>query len=93
MLISNKYKIESDSLNITLYRKEVAKTSGKTYWRPVAYFATVFNALDHLADMEIAETGLKDFRTVVAKLREIHSLINELRHSGELPQLVRGASK
>ena len=93
MLIGDKYKIESDSLNITLYRKGVSKANGNTYWRPIAYFATVENALIGLADLAIAETGLKDFRTVVAKQTEIFQLIRGLENNPEASQRVRGAKK
>lgn len=89
MLIGNRFKIESDSLNVTLY--ELGKS--KTYWRPIAYFATVENALIGLADLAIAETGLKDFRTVVAKQTEIYQIIRGLGNRPEVLQRVRGAKK
>ena len=79
MLICDKYKIESDSLNITLYQKGISKTSGNVYWRPIAYFSSVANALDHLVDLEVAETGLKDFRAVLEKQKELHQLIRGLK--------------
>ncbi len=81
MLISDKYKIESDSLNVTLYQKGTSKTNGNIYWRPIAYFSNVTNALDHTVDLEVAETGLKDFRAVVEKQKEIYQLIKSLRQN------------
>ena len=87
MLIGNKYKLEADSLNITLYQ------AGKNYWRPIAYFSTVENALIHMADLELASTGLKDFRTVVAKQTEIYQIIRGLGNRPEVLQRVRGAKK
>jgi len=38
MLINDRYKIESDSLNVTLYQKGISKPNGNVYWRPIAYF-------------------------------------------------------
>ena len=72
MLIGDRYKIESDSLNITLYRKGTSKVNGNNYWRPISYFSTVGNALEGLVDLEVAETGLKDLRTVVEKQKELY---------------------
>ena len=79
MLIGDKYKIESDSLNVTLYQKGTSKANGKVYWRPIDYFSCVENALKHLVDLEVAETGLKDFRTVVEKQKELYHLIKGLK--------------
>ena len=79
MLIGEKYKIESDSLNVTLYQKGTSRNSGKVYWRPIAYFSCVENALDHLVDLEVMETGLKDFRAVIEKQKELYQLIKGLK--------------
>lgn len=79
MLIGDKYKIESYSLNVTLYQKGISKPNGNVYWRPIAYFSSVANALDHLVDLEVAETGLKDFRAVVEKQKELYQLIRGLK--------------
>ena len=93
MLIGDRYKVESDSLNITLYKKGISKTNGNTYWRPIAYFTTVENALVHLVDLEVAETGLKDFRTVVERQKELYQLVRGLGNSPEVLQRIRGAEK
>jgi len=93
MLIGNKYKIEADSLNVTLYGKETSKPKGNIYWRPIAYFATVGNALEHLVDLEVVETGLKDFRVVVEKQKELYQLVRGLQNSSEVLQRVRAAEK
>ncbi len=89
MLIGDRYKIEADNLNVTLYQQG----KSKTYWRPVAYFATVENALIGLADLAIAETGLKDFRAVVAKQNEIYQLIKGLGNTSQTLQRVTSAEK
>lgn len=79
MLIGDKYKVESDSLSVTLYQKGETKDTGNVYWRPIAYFSNPKNALNHLVDLELAETGLKDFRAVVEKQNEIYQLISGLK--------------
>ncbi len=75
MLIGDKYKVESDALNVTLYKLVKVKKTGATNWKPIAYFSSLSNALDHLVDLEVMETGLKDFRAVVEKQKELHQLI------------------
>lgn len=79
MLIGDKYKIESDSLNVTLFQKGTSKNNGKVYWRPIAYFSSFKNALDHLVDLEVMKTGLKDYRAVVEKQKELYQLIRSLK--------------
>jgi len=79
MLIVKKYKVESDALNVTLYKKEVSKKDRVIRWRPIAYFATVKNALEHLVGLEVNETGLKDLAAVNKKLEELLGLVRGLR--------------
>jgi hypothetical protein len=75
MLIGNKYKLESDELNITLLKREKSKKSGLTYWVAIAWFTTIKNALTYLVDLEVAGTGLTDLATVVKKQDELYRLI------------------
>lgn len=79
MLIGDSYKIESDSLNVTLYKPVKVKKTNGIRWQPIAYFSTVENALKHLVDLEIMVTGLKDYRAVVEKQKELYKLINGLK--------------
>ena len=79
MLIGDKYKIESDSLNVTLYKPVKVKKTDSIRWQPIAYFSSLSNALDHLVDLEVMETGLKDFRAVVEKQKELYELIRSLK--------------
>ena len=92
-MLIGKYKIEADSLNVYLYKKGISKNNGKTYWRAIAFFSTIGNALVHLVDQEVAETGLKDFRTVVEKQNELYQLVSGLGNSSEVLQRVRSAEK
>jgi len=89
MQLGEKYKVESDSLNITLYEKGISKTNRKVYWRPIAYFSNLTNAFDHMVDLEVAKTSLKDFGAVVEKQKELHQFIKSLQNTSELLQRVR----
>ena len=78
MNIGKNYKIEGDSFNFTLSKKHTNKT-GKVYWSGIAYFSSLKNALDYLVDLEVAETGLTDLKTVVAKQDELYALISKIK--------------
>jgi len=79
MLIGDKYKIESDSLNVTLYKPVNVKKTGGIRWQPIAYFSNFKSALTHLVDLDVMETRLKDFRVVVEKQEELYQLIDTLK--------------
>ncbi len=93
MLIGDKYKIESDSLNVTLYEKAKSKKPGVTTWRAIAFFSSPKNALHHLVDMQVMETGLKDLRAVVEKQNELYQLVNSLKGLPERVESRRGLTK
>jgi hypothetical protein len=79
--VNDKYKIESDELNVTLYEKyisEKGKNKGKELWKPVSYHGNVEMALKSLVDKEINGTGLKDIQAVVTKVQELKKLISEV---------------
>ena len=84
MLIGKKYKIESDSLNITLYQRTVSKKTGAEYWNTLGYFGKVQNALKFLVDSGVAETGLTEFRKIVTKQDELYKLIEGLNYERRL---------
>ena len=78
MLIGKNWMIESDDLNVTLYRRYIAKKgtdTGKEKWRTEGYFATVHNALKELVNLEVKGTHLKDLQTIVFRLDELYNLI------------------
>jgi len=64
MKIGKNYKVESDSLNVTLYKKKIVKKTGKEYWSAIGFYSSLRNALKGLVDLFVKETELKDFRTV-----------------------------
>jgi hypothetical protein len=78
MLIGEKYKVESDSLNVTVYEKVPVRKYNSFRWQPIAYFSSFKNALKSLVDLEVMKTGLKDFQKVVKKQDEIYRLIKSL---------------
>jgi len=78
MLIGKNHKIESDTLNVILYKRHITKKGGED-WDPIGYYATPQNALKDMLNREISGTGMKDFQTVVNKIAELHKLIDGLK--------------
>ena len=81
MLIGKDYKVESDSLNVTLYERRVAKKTQNEYWIAIKYFSQFGNALKALVDLKVKETKLKDFRAVCQKQDVLYKLIDSLKIS------------
>ena len=82
MLIGKKIKIESDSMNVILSRKVKREKKGtkEKYdaWEILGYFSTVGNAIHALVNLQVAETELKDLKTVVAEIEKLHHMIESL---------------
>ena len=82
MKIGNKWKIESDSLNIILYRKKkrVKKDTKEVYedWEPMGYFSTIPNALREMINQRIRDTELKDVKTIIAEIDKLETLLQGL---------------
>ena len=77
MLIGKNIKVETDEMNVTLFRRHVAKKTGKERWKALTYHATVRDALNELVRMKVNKTGLKDVQTVVDKLDEVKNVITK----------------
>jgi len=92
MLIGDRYKIESDSLNVTLFEKAKSKTSATT-WRSIAFFSSIKSALNHLVDLEVMGTGLSDLKSVTKKQDELFNLIKQLGNIPEGVERCTGAGK
>ena len=75
MKVGENYRIESDALNVTLYKRGIAKETQKEYWTTIGYYAFVKNALKDLANIGLRETELKDLRTITQRQEEIYALI------------------
>lgn len=89
MVINEKYKIESDALNVTLYyRQKPREGNNVENWRPLAYFSNPRLALEYLVLNEIMGDGFIDLETVCKKIDELNGLINTLKG---LPELQRTA--
>ena len=78
MDISEKYKIESIPDNVVLYEKRFNKKN-EVVWKPIAFTGNVSAALRDMVDKEIIGTGMKDFKTVVAKQEELYKLFSILK--------------
>ncbi len=79
MRIGKNYKIESDSLNIILFKRKVSKKANKEYWTVIGYFSRIQNALRGLVDLKLRETELQDIKTIVEKQDDIYRLIESLK--------------
>ena len=79
MLVGKNYKVESDALNVTVYKKHVSKKTKKETWRAEGYFFNIKNALEFLVDLEVAKTGLRDLVAVTRKQGELYKLIQSLK--------------
>ena len=78
MLIGSNWKIEADSLNVTLHKRYRHRGTGADYWKVEGYYGTILNALEALTDLGVADTALKDLETVSRKQDELHGLIRGL---------------
>lgn len=76
MRINEKYSIESDVLNVTVYEHSVVKEKesknfGKEVKRSVGYLTTIDQAFKFLIDREVKGTGMEDFNTIMNKIEEL----------------------
>ncbi len=83
MLIGKDYKIEADSLNVTLYERQITKKEQREYWKAIGFFARFGGALKSLVDLRVRATGLRDYNTVCQKQDELYKLIDSLQISGQ----------
>jgi len=91
MNIGDNFKIESDSLNVTLSKKIQRKSKeGKVYtdWKAMGYFATPENALAELVNQKVRDTGLEDLKTIVKEIQNLHGIIHKI-----LPKHLQGVRK
>ena len=91
MIINKNWKIETDSLNLTLLKLRVVqdgKNKGLEQWDADAYFAPTKegfkSAIKRLADQEVAATELKDINVVLKKQEELYTLIEKMEVNNEL---------
>ena len=82
MRIGNKYKIESEPLNVILYEKKIAasgKNKGKEIWVVLGYYATPKGALDDLLDKRVRKTGLTELEKVVTEIESFRKELKEIK--------------
>lgn len=70
MLIGKAWKIESDALNVNLYRKYRSK-KGEDSWAILGHFGTVENALVELINQGVRDTQLTDLKTICDKIEQL----------------------
>lgn len=74
MKIGDKYLIESDGVNVTLYEVieiKSGKNQGKTRQEPLGYFKNLECCLKECIRREINSTYLQDLTEVVDKIKEL----------------------
>lgn len=74
MLINENYKIESDTLNITVFQRGHGAGVGE-YWRPIGFFATFHHASTWLIEQKIMGAGFKDYQAIVNQIEELKRMI------------------
>lgn len=80
MLVGDKYKIESDTMNVTLLEQKVSKDD-KERWEVVGYFSSLTNALHHLVDHDIQGLGLEDLKLIEKRQLELHLSIEGIKET------------
>ncbi len=82
MLIGKNWKIESDSMNITLFSRHTvrAKPSKPAHdtWRTEGFYSTIEQALIGLVNQGVRDTELADLKTITLKQNELYQLIGNL---------------
>lgn len=84
MKISNRYKIESDDVSITLYESYIGKkgkSEGEEQWKAIGWFSTFKGVMSKLIDLEVKKTELKDLETIIEKIDELKNMISEIDFS------------
>ena len=78
MRINEKYSIESDVLNVTVYEHSIVKEEesenfGKEVKKPVGYLTTIDQAFKFLIDREVKGTGMKELNMIMNKITELRT--------------------
>ena len=78
MKLNDNYRIISDDMNVILQKSYTKKDGVTEEWKSVKWYGSVKEALKGFTKLEVLSTGLDDLITVVAKLDEIETIINNL---------------
>lgn len=83
MLIGKNWKIEADSLNITLFKRHTVKAKpdkpAHKVWKIEGYYSTIKNALVGLVNQGVRDTELVDLETISHKQDELYQLISQIK--------------
>lgn len=91
MKLNDKYEVKADEFNVILYERRIME-KGKAkkkedenieiekveVWKPVAFYASVEQALNGVINREINGTGLDSLQLVVDKINELREFIQEV---------------
>ena len=96
MQINEKWKIESDSDNVTLFQRRIIipkdpNKAPRAMWK-ASYYGNVQQALKGLVTNELNATGLKSIEAIVKKQDEIFKLIDSIKVI-RLEKIIYRASK
>ncbi len=82
MIINKDWKIETVPMNIVLAKRTRVKAKpdkpAHDSWSVKGYYSSVKSALKGLVGFGVADTELKDLKTIVAKIDELYALIDNL---------------
>ena len=69
MKINEKYWIESNRLNVTVYAHSTV--NGKEVKNAVGYLSSINQAFKFLIDKEVKGSGMEDFKIIMNKIEEL----------------------
>lgn len=78
MNVGKNWRIESDSMNVTLLQKKNhTRKDGTHYqdWEIHGHFATIKNALHELVNQGVRDTELKDLTQVITAIENLQNLM------------------
>lgn len=83
MLIGKNWRIEADSLNVTLSKRHRTKAKkdkpARDVWTNEGYYSTIKQALIGLVNQGVRDTELKDLKTISDKQDEIYRFIEGVK--------------
>lgn len=82
MKIGKNWEIKADDNNVTLLRRHRVKATDKKpahdTWAVKGFYSSISNALKALVDFKLAESELKDLKSIIQKQEEIYTMIEAL---------------
>ena len=87
MLIGDKYKVDSDGMNLILWERTENKDSRERVptkkdknpgWKAIGFFYSFANLMDHMVENNIMGVGFEDLKAIADRQAELHRLIQTL---------------